>query len=254
MVASSSCRSSTRLTSPGAASYDKTTNTLVEAKGSVARAAIRMAIGQLADYARLIDPAPNRAILVPQMPRRDLLRLAATANVDVLCRYCHRPGATRMTGRASQGGAVQPAGMQDRPLQGPMAFHARKLSATLEELRTGHAGLDGRTREEALREFLRAVLPTRWGVGTGTVVAHTGEHSGELDIIIFDALNTLILQTDASRRNVTVPAEGVHAVVEVASRLDLSKLADDASKLARLRALPRRRFPEQAWGAPRASR
>lgn len=52
--------------------FDKTTNTLYEAKGTVARQAIRMAIGQLADYSRMVDPAPVKAILLPQQPRPDL--------------------------------------------------------------------------------------------------------------------------------------------------------------------------------------
>jgi hypothetical protein len=64
--------------------YDKTTNTIIEAKGSIARPAFRMAIGQLADYARLLDPAPSRVILVPQQPRPDLLRLAAIENITVI--------------------------------------------------------------------------------------------------------------------------------------------------------------------------
>jgi hypothetical protein len=34
-----------------------------------------MAIGQLADYARLVDPAPVKAILLPQQPRSDLCDL-----------------------------------------------------------------------------------------------------------------------------------------------------------------------------------
>jgi hypothetical protein len=64
--------------------YDKTTNTVYEAKGSVARPAIRMAIGQLADYCRLMDPAPERAILVPLKPRPDLLALTATQKISVV--------------------------------------------------------------------------------------------------------------------------------------------------------------------------
>lgn len=55
--------------------FDKTTGTLYEAKGSVARQAIRMAIGQLADYGRLVSPSPRRAVLLPEKPREDLLRL-----------------------------------------------------------------------------------------------------------------------------------------------------------------------------------
>jgi hypothetical protein len=48
--------------------YDKMRNNLVEAKGSGTRGAVRMAIGQLADYARFIDPSPKRSVLVPQRP------------------------------------------------------------------------------------------------------------------------------------------------------------------------------------------
>ena len=43
--------------------FDKTTNTLYESKSTVTRPATRMGIGQLADYARLIDPAPKRVLL-----------------------------------------------------------------------------------------------------------------------------------------------------------------------------------------------
>jgi hypothetical protein len=46
---------------------DRTTNTLYEAKGSVERGAIRMAIGQLMDYRRFVRPLPRLADL------RDLL-------------------------------------------------------------------------------------------------------------------------------------------------------------------------------------
>jgi hypothetical protein len=63
--------------------FDRTTNTLVEAKGSIARSAFRMAIGQLADYARLVNPAPQRMILVPERPRPDLLSLAKGEGISV---------------------------------------------------------------------------------------------------------------------------------------------------------------------------
>ncbi len=64
--------------------FDRTTNTLVEAKGSISRPAFRMAIGQLADYARLVDPPPRRVILVPQEPRTDLLELAKSQEIAVI--------------------------------------------------------------------------------------------------------------------------------------------------------------------------
>ena len=40
--------------------FDRTTYTLIEARGSVERGSIRMAIGRLADYGRFIDSAPAR--------------------------------------------------------------------------------------------------------------------------------------------------------------------------------------------------
>jgi hypothetical protein len=65
--------------------YDKTTRTLFEAKGTVSRPAIRMAIGQLADYARLISPPPNeRALLLPMNPRPDLARLAESQGIVIM--------------------------------------------------------------------------------------------------------------------------------------------------------------------------
>jgi hypothetical protein len=50
-------------------------NLLVEAKGTGERGSVRMAIGQLADYRRFVDPTPNCAVLLPQRPRPDLLAL-----------------------------------------------------------------------------------------------------------------------------------------------------------------------------------
>lgn len=56
---------------------------LVEAKGSVTRENIRMAIGQLADYSRFVDHT-IRAILLPSEPRQDLLALAKVQDCAVI--------------------------------------------------------------------------------------------------------------------------------------------------------------------------
>lgn len=61
-----------------------TANTLVEAKGSVSRQAIRMALGQLADYRRFADPDAKRAVLVPESPRPDLLALLDAEGVAAI--------------------------------------------------------------------------------------------------------------------------------------------------------------------------
>jgi hypothetical protein len=56
---------------------------LIEAKGTISRDAIRLALGQVLDYARFHSPRPKLAILLPQKPERDMLDLLA--EFDVAC-------------------------------------------------------------------------------------------------------------------------------------------------------------------------
>lgn len=65
---------------------DRTTNTLYEAKGSVERGAIRMAIGQLMDYRRFVEPRPRLAVLLPSRPRDDLRDLLTSVGVAIVWR------------------------------------------------------------------------------------------------------------------------------------------------------------------------
>jgi hypothetical protein len=48
---------------------------LVEAKGTIERGAVRMALGQLLDYGRFVPKEVRRAVLLPSEPRRDVLAL-----------------------------------------------------------------------------------------------------------------------------------------------------------------------------------
>jgi hypothetical protein len=80
--------------------FDGTTGTLVEAKGTVERGALRMAIGQLADYRRFVnDTSLNHlAVLVPREPRKDLCDLLATQGISYI--YPTDGGFTDSTGGA----------------------------------------------------------------------------------------------------------------------------------------------------------
>lgn len=81
-----------RITIPGEAKplftdlHDATANVLIEAKGTVTREAIRMAIGQLLDYQRWISPSPQLAVLLPERPREDLVQLLAASKVALIYR------------------------------------------------------------------------------------------------------------------------------------------------------------------------
>jgi hypothetical protein len=62
--------------------YVKDLKILMEAKGSIDRNSIRMATGQLLDYRRFIEEATVKcAVLLPEVPRQDLLQLLAYAGI-----------------------------------------------------------------------------------------------------------------------------------------------------------------------------
>lgn len=66
--------------------FNETRGQLIEAKAGISRDDVRMAIGQLADYARFIKPAPQRAILLEAIPTPDLCRLLRDQGVATIWR------------------------------------------------------------------------------------------------------------------------------------------------------------------------
>jgi hypothetical protein len=64
--------------------YSKEANQLIEAKGTVSRDAIRMAIGQLFDYRRFAPGKTDLAILLPEYPRADLVELIESAGIAII--------------------------------------------------------------------------------------------------------------------------------------------------------------------------
>ncbi|WP_433506052.1 hypothetical protein ACQP04_05915 [Pseudonocardia halophobica] len=63
--------------------WNETTGELIEAKGTVTREALRMAVGQLLDYGRFVN-SKRYAVLVPMRPRDDLLAFLAAAGVTAI--------------------------------------------------------------------------------------------------------------------------------------------------------------------------
>lgn len=64
--------------------YNRKTTELVEAKATATRSDVRMAIGQLADYARFVPGEPKRVILLPNRPSEDLIDLLAAEGLALL--------------------------------------------------------------------------------------------------------------------------------------------------------------------------
>jgi hypothetical protein len=65
-------------------------HTLIEAKSSYSRQAIRQAVGQLYDYRRFHQPPVRLAVLLPYEPREERLDLLRSAGIEAL--WPHGPG------------------------------------------------------------------------------------------------------------------------------------------------------------------
>lgn len=105
-----------------------------------------------------------------------------------------------------------------------------------------HHGNRGMGREQAIIGFLNEHLPGRFRAVTGEVVDVGGERSGQVDILIYDHVNTAPLLTQTNGR-VLIGAEALLAAIEVKSRLtkaELTKAVDGFSKIKALR----------PWGQP----
>ncbi|MFD7813226.1 hypothetical protein ACFV6E_09830 [Streptomyces sp. NPDC059785] len=70
--------------------YDATTHELYSVRGEASREEVRMAIGQLKDYARHIKPRGlTLSILLPAPPQDDLVDLLHTEGIDIVYRSDH---------------------------------------------------------------------------------------------------------------------------------------------------------------------
>jgi len=117
------------------------------------------------------------------------------------------------------------------------------MFAQFEGIKRKHRGETGRRREDDLKEFLRAFLPQRLGLGSGEIAASDGSVSPQVDLIIYDALETPLL--DQSGSSIVVPVEGVYGVIEVSSRLDITKLREDVAKIREVKALEKLAYWER---------
>jgi hypothetical protein len=66
--------------------YDQTERCIIEAKGTTTREVLRMAVGQLLDYQTLVPHPTRLAVLLPRMPRPNLVDYLAACRIDIIAR------------------------------------------------------------------------------------------------------------------------------------------------------------------------
>jgi len=127
-----------------------------------------------------------------------------------------------------------------------LAASAKRYEALAKSLVKHHAE-KGRVVEGVVKAALRAFLPGRFSLGTGFIVAASGEPSPQIDVVIYDAFQNapLLLESGAG----IFPIECVYGFVEVKSNLRSADIASTMSAIAKVRRLaPEKRYVSYAVG------
>jgi hypothetical protein len=96
----------------------------------------------------------------------------------------------------------------------------------------------GEAREGVVRGFLRDWLPKKYAVGNGEVIGPDGQRSRQMDIVVYDELNSPLIFRQADSPQV-YPIESVYGVIQVKSRLTPSELTDSLHNVRSCIEIPR---------------
>ena len=105
-----------------------------------------------------------------------------------------------------------------------------------------HKLTKGEVREHVLSNFLRPFLPECYGIGKGQVFSSDGGERKQIDVIIYDAVFSIVLRHDET--HLLLPCESVYGSVEVKSLLNSQTLEEAIENIGSLKAL--RRMPSDA--------
>ena len=134
--------------------------------------------------------------------------------------------------------------MTASPYRNVLSAVQQKLNAAINQIRSAipHPGEAGMLIEQQFRFQLEEALPEKVGVSHGFVVDSHGGLSRQMDIILYDRLNTpRIFASDGTQM---FPVESTYACGEIKTKLDASNLRDSFEKCASYKSLSRRAYFE----------
>lgn len=107
-----------------------------------------------------------------------------------------------------------------------------------------HSGEYGMYKERSLNELIHFIVPFKYEITDGYIINSFDETSTQCDLILFDKINTPLIQF--GNRFQFIPAESVGAIGEVKSTLTKKDLIETAIKLSKNKALckPSTQFAE----------
>lgn len=120
-----------------------------------------------------------------------------------------------------------------------------KLNAAIKQIRCSipHSGEAGMLIEQQFRSQLEEILPEKVGVSHGFVVDSSGGISRQMDIILYDRLNTP--RIFASKGTQIFPVETTYACGEIKTKLDSLSFKDSFEKCLSYKNLSRKAYFER---------
>ena len=131
-----------------------------------------------------------------------------------------------------------------KPYRRVLSSAQKKLSAEINQIRASvpHAGETGALIENRIRSALLTVLPQKVGVSNGFVADSEGGVSKQMDIILYDKLNTpKILSSEGAQ---IFPVESTYACGEIKTSLNMQSLEDVYQKCISYKTLTRKAYFE----------
>lgn len=121
-----------------------------------------------------------------------------------------------------------------------------KMSTSIAQIRNSipHAGETGDLVERVFRSQLQEVLPEKVGVANGFVVDSKGGVSRQMDIILYDRLNTPRIFTSEGAQ--MFPVESTYACGEIKTSMDSTQLGDSFEKCLSYKRLSRSAYFSQS--------
>ncbi|MBR0938804.1 DUF6602 domain-containing protein [Bradyrhizobium jicamae] len=102
-----------------------------------------------------------------------------------------------------------------------------------------HMGERGRIAEEIIKGILTRILPKRFSIGTGVIIAANGEASPQIDIVIYDIFHNAPLLSEFGA--CLFPVETVYATIEVKSLLNKAEFEKSLAAIRTIRKLGEQR-------------
>lgn len=121
----------------------------------------------------------------------------------------------------------------------------QKMSASIEQIRQciKHPGETGDLVEQVFRNQLQDLMPKKVGVANGFVMDSKGNISKQMDIILYDRLNTP--RIFASEGAQIFPVESTYACGEIKTHMDVNQFKDSFEKCLSYKKLVREAYYPQ---------